>query len=214
MSNPEALYHTVSTTAGRHLVQKPQVPARMPRRGPRTGASPGRRKNSPPPVPTSPEQAPSPVSEQAPAGRLSLRGGCKSPRERAGTQPTRPHGAVPGGVPPPSPDPERAPAAQLMPWTPRSTCLPFFSLKDRRKRPGAARRGGRSQTLGCLPRRTRTTPFLPPKGETETVQRVHGPKPSPLWSFGYCSQGWSIPAPEARARTASRFAAGVREGSA
>lgn len=46
------------------------------------------------------------------------------------------------------------------------------------------------------------------------MQRVNGPTPSPLWSFGYCSQGWRIPAPQARARTALRFAAGVREGSA
>lgn len=56
--------------------------------------------------------------------------------------------------------------------------------------------------------------ILPPNGATETVQHFNGPNPSRLCAVLFTAVRAGVSqAPEAQPRTASRFAAGVREGS-
>lgn len=88
------------------------------------------------------------------------------------------------------------------PGPPRTTCLPLFSSKDPEERArGPLARLTEPETGVSLGERD-------PVGATETVQRFNGPKPYQLWSLGYCAQGWSFPAPQARARAALRFGVG------
>ena len=193
----------------RRRLQAPSTGQSDPQRAPRTGQS--RRATNP---------SGGPVSER----RLTLRAGSKPPERASQTAVNPPAGrasgaagpgvslpapppqaAGPGGVGPPSPDPGPAPTARhcSCPGPPRSTCLPLSSSKDPEER-----------ARGPLARLTEPEAGVSlgerdPEGARETVQRFNGPKPSQLWSLGYCAQGWSFPAPQARARAALRF--GVRE---
>lgn len=168
-----------------HLARaaKPPAPARPTRSGPRgpasapqvgqagTGGSP-------------PDALPKPPGRAVP-GRRSPR---RDPARGAARQPACPAPTGRGSRPRPRarrsarrvPGPRQAPACSSLsfPRTHRSES------------------GGRGEAdRGCGSPSRKATPFLPPKGATETVQRFHGPKPRPLWSLGYGSQGWSFPAP-------------------
>lgn len=151
--------------------QKPQVPARMPCRGPRT-------KEKLPAPRTHKSRTGNKPGERVPAGRLSPRGDCKSPRERAGTQPTRPHGCGSWGRPAALRGP-RTGASRTAYALGAAKHLPalFFFERPREARPGAARRGGQSQTLGCSPGEREQARFFRPRGRQKPCSALMGPHP-------------------------------------
>lgn len=130
-----------------------------------------------PAVPTSPGQATSPLSEEVPAARLIPQADCESPLSRPRTQPTRPTptASVPGGVQPPSPNPDPAPAAPLIPWSPRSTCLSLFSERPTGACRGAASEADRARGWGS-PRRTRPRSSRQ-RGRQKPCSALMGPNP-------------------------------------
>lgn len=111
------------------------------------------------------------------------------PRRAASQPPDRPRFGVGAVHRPPGPRTEPAHSLDPAKHLPVSLCFE----RPRGESPGAAGQAD-SRMLGFPS--GNATPFLRQRERKTRCRAYWAPKPSQVWSFGYCSRGRSYPAPE------------------